>query len=561
MNESLAALQTSVTAALAKIAQEKGIQLPETCRVEFERPKDESHGDWATNVAMKCAKILGTRPRDLAERLTSLIDDSKHIASMEVAGPGFINFRLSNQWMDDLVARIAENGENYGKSSVGAGRSVQVEFVSANPTGPLHVGHGRGAAVGDVVGNILAFAGWKVEKEYYVNDAGLQINILAKSILARYFELQGCPEKLPFDDSPGAMYKGAYIYDEARRVIEAVGDKFVNSSQDEALAYLRRFGAQHILENIKSDLARFGVKFNQFFSEKSLYERDLVRKAVETLREAGFVYEKDGALWYRSTDFGDDKDRVLFRSTGEPTYFASDVAYHKEKFDRGFDRVIDVWGCDHHGYVPRINAALRGLGKDAGDFNVLLIQFVNLVKDGQIVGMSTRGGKFETLASLLDEVGVDAARYYFLMRRSDSQLDFDMDQAKRESSDNPVYYVQYAYARIASLTRKAQEKNIDMTQPLPFDGRLMTSPEEKRLLTALETFPGELERAAAGLEPHLLVTYVHELSGHFHAFYNSCRILDEDEPLRSSHLALVQAVRTVLKNCFGILGFSAPERM
>lgn len=550
-------LKDLLSSTLVKMAVEKGVSPDSLPEVFLERPKREGQGDWASNVAMQVCRIFGEKPRDIAQQLVDKLSSDPLVTSVEVAGPGFINFYLAHSWIGNAVSAVLSCGSEYGRSDIGRGRSVQVEFVSANPTGPLHVGHGRGAAVGDIVGNILAFAGWKVQKEYYVNDAGLQMSNLGKSTQARYFELLNRSEEASF---PEDGYKGDYIYDLARQIIETEGERFLSMPLDESLDYFKVYSARVILDSIKTDLERFGVKFDKWFSEKSLYEDNLVQNAALTLKERGFTYEEEDAVWFRSTDFGDDKDRVLFRSNGVPTYFASDIAYHKNKFDRGFDRVIDVWGADHHGYVPRMRAGIEAIGKSSDDFTVSLIQFVNLLRNGQQVGMSTRSGQFVTLSDVIDEVGVDATRYYFVMRRSDSHLDFDLELAKKESTDNPVFYVQYANARIASIYRAMKERGITMADVSELDDSLISSVEEKKLTTRLSMFPEEVEKAAQELAPHRIVNYVHDLAGDFHSFYNAHRVLDES-PSRASRLLLVEATRIVLSNALGILGISAPERM
>ena len=559
MSDNTSALKALVWGALEAIAREKGKDPASLGELHFERPKQENHGDWATNAAMQNCRPLGCKPRDLAEDIARRIGSDRRIRRVEVAGPGFINFYLSNLWMGDIVRDVLAAGSDYGRVDLGKGRKAQVEFVSANPTGPLHVGHGRGAAVGDVTGNILSFAGWNVEKEYYVNDAVLQMNILGRSTQSRYFELLGRPEKFPF---PEESYKGRYIYDIAQEVVDARGEEFLERPLEESLPFFRTYAAGRILEQIKNELGEFGVTFDNFFSEKSLYDRNLVAAAVQTLKERGHLYEQDEALWFRSTEYGDDKDRVLMRSNGVPTYFTSDIAYHKEKFDRGFERVIDVWGADHHGYVPRMKAAIEALGYDPKKFTILLIQFVNLLRDGEQVKMSTRSGQFVELQEVVREVGVDAARYYFLMRRSDSHLDFDLELAKSQSADNPVYYVQYAHARLCSILQKAAEKGIAVPGVSAFDPDVIATPEEKRLFTKLAQFPEEVGRAAADLEPHRIVSYVYELAGDFHSYYNNGgRILEESGALRDSHLLMVAAIRTVIANALRLLGISAPEKM
>ncbi len=557
MADVTAILLNLVEKALADMAVEKGVNPEDLPEVHLERPKREGQGDWATNVAMQASKVLGTSPRDLALALVERLRNDSHIRSVEVAGPGFINFFLADRWIGAVLSSVVKAGGDYGRCDLGKGRKVQVEFVSANPTGPLHVGHGRGAAVGDTIGNILSFAGWQVQKEYYVNDAGLQMTNLGKSTQSRYFELLG---RLPDAPFPEDGYKGDYIYDLAREIVDTHGDAFLEVPLAESLPFFKEHSCGVILEGIKKDLARFGVSFDRWFSEKTLYEDDLVQNAVATLTERGYTYKEDGAMWFRSTDFDDDKDRVLFRSNGVPTYFASDVAYHKNKYDRGFDRVIDVWGADHHGYVPRMRAAIEALGKRSDDFTVALIQFVNLLRDGDQVSMSTRSGQFVTLSDVIDEVGVDATRYYFVMRRSDSHLDFDLELAKKESSDNPVFYVQYANARMASITRTLNERGIPLPSLDDLDEGHLSSVEEKKLVTRISMFPEEVEKAALELAPHRIVNYLHDLAGDFHSFYNAHRVLDDD-PRRPSRILLVQAAQMVLSNGLNILGISAPERM
>jgi arginyl-tRNA synthetase len=559
MADNTNALKTLVREALESIAKEKGVDPAGIGELHFERPKQENHGDWATNAAMQYSRLMGCKPRELAELVAQRLSADRHIRRIEVAGPGFINFYLSNLWMADVIAAVLSARENYGRVDQGKGRKAQVEFVSANPTGPLHVGHGRGAAVGDVTGNILAFAGWDVEKEYYVNDAGLQMNILGRSTQSRYFELLGHPEKFPF---PEESYKGHYIYDIAQEIIDQHGSEFLDKPLEESLPFFKDYASNRILGQIKDELKAFGVTFDKFFSEKTLYDRGLVPAAIQTLKDRGHLYEQDNALWFRTTEYGDDKDRVLMRSNGVPTYFTSDIAYHKDKFDRGFDRVIDVWGADHHGYVPRMKAAIEALGYDPAKFSILLIQFVNLLRDGEQVKMSTRSGQFIPLQEVVDEVGVDAARYYFLMRRSDSHLDFDLELAKSQSADNPVYYVQYAHARVCSILQKAAEKNIKLSPSDAFDSEQITTPEEKRIFTKLAQFPDEVARAAQDLEPHRIVNYVYELAGAFHSYYNSgSRILEESGARQNAHLLMVEAVRVVLANALHLLGISAPEKM
>jgi arginyl-tRNA synthetase len=533
--------------------------------MEIERPKREGQGDRATSVAMQLAKPLGLPPRALAEEIVKVLESDKSdaIEKIEIAGPGFINFFLSKTWLRSVVMEVLRERDRYGSSDAGAGRKVQVEFVSANPTGPLHIGHGRGAAVGDVLSNLLAFTGWTVEREYYINDAGLQMEILGRSTQSRYFELQERSALAPF---PENGYKGYYIYDLAKDAITMEGDRFLSQPLEESLPWFKRFAGDVIMRGIRRDLEDFGVHFDVWFSESSLYShscsRNLVAEAMEHLKKRDYAFEADGAVWFKASDFEDEKDRVLIRNNGVPTYFASDIAYHKEKFDRGFDRVIDIWGADHHGYVPRMKAGVEAIGRKPEDLDVLLIQFVNLVRDGTQVPMSTRSGQFVTLRDVLDEVGVDATRYFFLTRRSDSQLDFDLELAKRQSNDNPVYYVQYAHARICGVMKELRERGGKRDQ----EGQepsldVFDNEETRKLVDCLALFPKEMANASKDLAPHSITNYAFSLAGCFHSFYNTNRILGEAPQIEEGRLMLVEATRIVLARCLALLGVSAPERM
>ena len=565
LNAAEAALVRALRSAALRTAEACGKELPAALSFELERPRRADQGDRASNVAMQLARAFSMPPRDIAARIAGSLQEGCQdlLDRVEVAGPGFINLFLSHKWFAEAASQVLQQGERYGAVDLGQGRRVQVEFVSANPTGPLHIGHGRGAAVGDAVARILSFTGWNVEREYYLNDAGLQIETLGRSTQARYFEVCGRSELAPL---PEDGYKGDYLLDLAEWIRKEEGDRFLATPLAESLPWFERYAADHILAGIREDLERFGVLFDSWFSEASLYERDLVSHAMEDLKKRGYAFESNGALWFKSTAFADDKDRVLIRSNGVPTYFASDVAYHHDKFvRRGFDRVIDVWGADHHGYVPRMNAAVKAMGRAPDDFKALLIQLVALKRDGKIVSMSTRAGEFVTLRSVLDEVGVDATRFFFLMRRSDSQLDFDLDLAKKQSSDNPVYYLQYAHARISSLLREWEGRGGDVAvlrrdgTPLPdllFDNR-----EAQALAETLATFPVEMAGASADLAPHVVTAYALNLAGAFHSFYNTNRILGESTEVERGRLRLAEAVRIVLATCLGLLGVSAPERM
>ncbi len=551
-------LKECIREALVSCASEMGADSASLPDVLLERPKREDQGDWSTNVAMQLARSLKKNPKDVAAMLRDRIPAGKGIDRIEIAGPGFVNFFLTRSWMSDSVVKVLREGASYGRSDLGAGRRVQVEFVSANPTGPLHVGHGRGAAVGDIVARILDFSGHSVEREYYINDAGLQMSILGRSTQARYFELLGGAAAAPF---PEDGYKGAYIYDLAKDVIKEKGDSLLSEPPKDSLAFFRQFAGDRILATIQTDLSDFGVHFDVWFSEKSLYVADDVPKTMEFLKERDYAFEQDGALWFKTTGFTDEKDRVLIRSNGVPTYFASDITYHKNKFDRGFSRVVDIWGADHHGYVPRMKAAVEALGRDPDDLSVLLIQFVNLLRDGTPVAMSTRSGEFVTLREVLDEVGVDATRYFFVMRRSDSHLDFDLELAKQQSNENPVYYIQYAHARIRSVLRETGARGVvlpDVESLLEYE---FASEEEKRLIACLDEFPKEVEKASRELAPHVIASYAYSLAGAFHSFYNAHRILGEEEATMKSRLLLVRATGIVLGSALNLLGITAPERM
>lgn len=559
MTDMVELIRDQIRNALKAYAAEKGVEMVEEPVVMLERPRREGQGDWASNVAMQLAKTFRANPREIAQNIVDRLSlEDGYLERAEVAGPGFINFFFSRKWAAEVLAEVSKGGDDYGRVEDGKGRRVQVEFVSANPTGPLHVGHGRGAAVGDVVASILAFAGWDVEREYYVNDAGLQMGLLGKSTQARYFEILGQPEKAPMIEDG---YKGEYIYDLARDIIDRDGEKHLDVPPGESLSVFQDYAEKTIRGWIKDVLSDFGVEFNVWFSEQSLYDNNQVEPAAQFLKERDKAYEKDGALWFRSTEYGDDKDRVLFRSNGVPTYFMSDIAYHKNKFDRGFDLVIDVWGADHHGYVPRVRAAVGAMGRNPQDFQVLLIQFVSLLRGGEQVSMSTRSGQFITLKDVLDEVGRDATRYFFIMRSCDSHLDFDLELAKQSTNENPVYYVQYAHARIHSIFREASERGISIPEPADADLTLLGEPSEQALIRKLAMFPEEISKAAQEWAPHRLTFYVHDLASLFHSFYNAQRILGVEEDVMKARLVLVEATRQVLANSLRLMGISAPEKM
>ncbi len=551
-------LKSLLEKAVAKIAEENGAQLPENFAVKLERPRQEGHGDWATNVAMQLAKPLGKNPRELAQQIVSALEESKLVSSAEVAGPGFINLRLSANWISDAIGTIIAQGEKFGRVNDGKGKKIQLEFVSANPTGPLHMGHGRGAAVGDITARLLKAAGYDVTCEYYVNDAGLQMELLGQSARARYFEALGKAEKAPM---PEDGYKGEYLEDIAKVYVEKYGDTLAAKPEEEQLEFFKTETSRLVIESIRKDLSDFGVDFDVWFSEKSLYKSNAVPTALDSLKAAGYAYEQDEAVWFKSTAFDDDKDRVLIRANGVPTYFMSDIAYLKNKYDRGFEKNIYVWGADHHGYIPRIRSVNTALGYEDSQLEVLLIQMVNLLRDGKPVQMSKRAGTIVTLREIMDEVGRDATRFFFVMRKSDSTLDFDLELAKKATSENPVFYIQYAHARICSIYRELEERGVKLPCIAEFDADKLSTSNEAKLAKVISRLPEEVSKAAVELAPHRIAYYATEIAECFHAFYNSSRILGVEEDIMKTRLLLVEATRIVLKNVIEILGISAPEKM
>ncbi|MGE4442486.1 MAG: arginine--tRNA ligase [Desulfomicrobium sp.] len=534
----------------------KGQGLP--AKTTIEAPKNEQHGDMATNIAMVMPKEKGQNPRGVAEALkTELLAMCPEIEDIEIAGPGFINFTFKPVFWQEVALDALENDGDFGRIDVGQGRKVQVEYVSANPTGPLHIGHGRGAAVGDSLTRILRFTGHEVETEYYLNDAGRQMRLLGLAVWVRYQQACGIEIEFPED-----CYRGDYIKDISTALLAEKGKALLELPEEEALDLCYERGMTDILNGIKQDLIDFRVEHQHWFSEKSLVDGGRVEASLNRLLAEGRAYEKDGALWFRSTDHGDDKDRVLRKSDGLLTYFASDIAYHDNKIGRGFDMMVDIWGADHHGYVPRMKAAIEALGKDRESLQVILVQLVNLIQGGEQIAMSTRAGKFETLADVCAEVGVDAARFIFLSRKSDSHLDFDLDVVKQQSMDNPVYYVQYAHARISSLMRKAEEQGVALPEPSGALMALLTTPEDKALFKALDAFEDTLELAARTLSPHHVSYYLMELAGLLHRYYTVHHILSgDDQSLLQARILLFRAVAGVLRTGLDLLGVSAPERM
>jgi arginyl-tRNA synthetase len=526
-------------------------------RIEVELTRDPGHGDYASNIAMILASQAKKNPREIAKTLLEGIEDRDGVLEkVEIAGPGFLNFFVRDGGLTQLLDAVERQGDRYGSSDLGKGRRVQVEFVSANPTGPLHIGHARGAVVGDVVANILAAVGYQVFREYYINDAGNQMDNLGKSVLLRYRELLG--ETVEF---PEGCYRGDYIRDLALELLKRDGKRHLAQDAAKIVPLFTDYAAGAILEGIKEDLLTFGVVFDLYFSERELYRDEGVEILLKDLEEKGFIYREGEALWFRTTAFGDEKDRVVVRQNGAPTYFAADIAYHRNKFLRGFKTVIDIWGADHHGYIPRMSAAVQALGHQKEALKIILVQLVNLLRDGKPVAMSTRSGEFVTLREVVDEVGKDAARYNFLMRRSDSHLDFDLELAKRQSNENPVYYVQYAHARICSILRLAAERGIAVPAAGGADASLLRLPEETDLIKAITRFPEVVEGAARTLEPHRLTFYLNDLAALFHSYYNRNKVISEDGALTGARLFLVRSVHTVLKNALNMLGVSTPEKM
>ncbi|HEU18965.1 MAG TPA: arginine--tRNA ligase [Deltaproteobacteria bacterium] len=525
--------------------------------IEIEATKEEAHGDYATNVAMVLASLMKMNPRKIASLIVeNILDNDGILEKVEIAGPGFINFFMKDILWVTLLEEVNDRNDTYGTSALGANKRVQVEFVSANPTGPLHIGHARGAVIGDVIANILKACSFSVSKEYYINDAGNQMNNLGKSVLLRYLELLGIHIEYPEE-----CYQGQYIVDLAGEIIEKYGTRYKDNGSDDNIRFFTEYAAASILDGIKKDLEDFGVVFDCFFSEKTLYQNNGVEKLLHELGKKGYVYNDGATLWFKTTDFGDEKDRVVVRENGEPTYFAADIAYHKNKYERGFDTVIDIWGADHHGYVPRMYAGIQAIGKDKGALQVVLVQLVSLLRDGKPVAMSTRAGEFVTLGEVVAEVGKDASRYNFLMRRSHSHLDFDLELAKKQSNENPVYYVQYAHARISSILRTAQERGYAIPEYKDINVNLLNLPEELALIKTIDRFPELVEGSAQALEPHRITFFCNDLASLFHSYYNKNRVVSDDAELTKARLFLVKCIGIVLRNALRLLGVSAPDRM
>jgi len=539
-------------------AQRKGdlapAALPEVLEVLIEHPQNPEHGDFASGLPLKLARTMRMPPMAIAEKISEHIVPPPQIDRLWIAPPGFINFTLREDWLGTLVEPIMAAGESYGDIDLGKGKRVQVEFVSVNPTGPLHVGHGRGAVLGSTLANVLTASGYAIEKEYYINDMGNQIDNFGRSLYARYQQCLGKEAAMPPDG-----YYGNYMIDLAKEIAQEQGDKFLWLPESEAASQLAEIGIVKVLQRIKEDLELLNVNFDTWFSERSLYQGGQYNRAMELLQSGGYIAKKENATWFESTSLGEDKDNVLVRSDGFPTYFASDIAYHYNKFvERRFDWVIDIWGADHQGHVPRMKAMLKALGQDPEQLKVILCQLVTLRRGREIVKVSKRSGDIITLREVIDEVGLDACRFLFLARSADSQMDFDLELAKRQSADNPVYYVQYAHARIASIIRLAEHREIDYSQG---DVSLLTTEPELTLIRRLILLPEIVERVALTLEPHHLPYYAQDLATVFHSFYKQCRVVSKDEALTKARLKLVRATQIALAKILRLMGMTTPEKM
>lgn len=557
--------------------------------VRVERSKDAAHGDYATNLALLLAKPCRQAPRKIAEQLMHHLPKDESVEKVEIAGAGFINFFIRNDARSQIIGKLLAQGKNFGRSTLGQNQKVLIEFVSANPTGPLHVGHGRSAAFGAALNNVLNAAGYQVSTEYYVNDAGRQMDILAVSVWLRYLQLASEPVVFPAN-----AYKGDYVFEIAQTVLSAHAKQFVHSWESviegmpvdepqggdkelyidsmieranvllgpQNFALIHQHALTTVLNDIKDDLSEFGVNFNHWFSERSLFENESIEKGLEALKNAGYTFEREGAIWFRATEFGDEKDRVLVRANGQKTYFASDVAYHWNKYDRGYDRVIDIFGADHHGYVTRLRSVVSALGHDEKALTIFLVQFAILYRGSERVQMSTRSGSFVTLRELRNEVGDDAVRFFYVTRKPEQHMDFDLDLAKSQSNENPVYYIQYAHARICSILRQLRERGLSWDKAMGLENiHLLEQQHETALIALLCRYPEVVELSALNCEPHQIAYYLRELAHGLHSYYNAVQLLCEQEQLRCARLCLLEAVRQVVNNGLNLLGVSAPESM
>jgi arginyl-tRNA synthetase len=551
LKNKLAELLIQAAAEAQKSGKLPQVTLPE---VIIEHPQNPEHGDYASSLPLKLARTIGNNPLAIAKDISAFIPHTPEIEKVVVAPPGFINFTLSPAWLAGQVASILEAGESYGNIEIGRNKKVQIEFVSVNPTGPLHVGHGRGAILGSALANALTAAGYQVATEYYINDAGNQVYAFMRSLYARYCQKLGKDAEMPEDG-----YFGQYMFDLAEEINDEKDDAFLNLPEAEAVEQLRQIGLEKMVGQIKTDLELLSVTFDVWFSERSLYRDGQYDEVLSLLKRGGYISEKEGATWFVSTALGEDKDNVVIRSDGTATYFATDIAYHYDKFlKRGFDTVIDIWGADHMGHVSRMKAVVGAMGIDPEQLRVIISQMVTLRRGGEIVRVSKRSGDIITLRELVDEVGADVCRFFFLSRSADSQMDFDLELAKKQSADNPVYYVQYAHARIASILRLAQEKGIDHRDG---DVSLLTAEPELALIRKMLRLPELVDTIATTLEPHHLTYYAQDLATVFHSFYMQCRVVSSDEALTKARLKLVEAAKAVLSRTLHLMGMTAPERM
>lgn len=552
----------ALDSALKSAAAKGELSLPDDVdiTINIEEPRDKSHGDYSSNLAMLLARQLKKPPRAIADAILENLDiTGTYIQKCEVAGAGFINFYLDKSWLYPVIEAIEAQGSDYGKLDIGKGKKYMVEFVSANPTGPMHMGNARGGALGDCLAGVLSWAGYDVTREFYVNDAGNQIERFASSLEARYLQLFKGEEAVPF---PEDGYHGDDIKEHAKAFFQIHGDRYVDASAEQRRKALVDYALEKNIKSLKDDLAKYRIYFDVWFRESDLYKSGEVQETIDILKNSGYTYEKDGALWFRATEFGDEKDEVLIRANGIPTYFAADIAYHRNKIlKRGFDKVINIWGADHHGHIARMKGALKALGIDPDKLDVVIIQLVRLMSGGEVVRMSKRTGKAVTLNDLLDEVGIDAARFFFNLRQSDSHLDFDLDLAAEQSSDNPVYYVQYAHARICSIIRLLADEGINVLKASELDLSLLSEPQEMELLKKLADLPEEVRAAALSYEPSRLTRYLIDLAALFHSFYTACRVRCEDQALMAARLKLCDCVRMVLANVLEMLSIDAPEKM
>ncbi len=542
-------LVNEIREALNNLIEKDIIDIENIPEIKVEVPREEAHGDYATNIAMILSGQLGENPRKIAHKLTNYFQ-SELVKDISVDGPGFINFTLKDKWLYEALKEIIKAGEKYGNLDYGQDKKVQIEFVSANPTGPLHVGHSRGAVVGDVLASILDKAGYNVDKEYYINDAGNQMEILGRSLLIRYKQLLGYEVELPED-----CYAGNYLLDIARNLKNKYEDRVLEKSEEEQIELCKNFAYQKLIKRIKKDLKKYDIQFDNWFREKTLH-RGRIEEAVNILDKKGYIYKKEGALWFEATAFGDDKDRVVVKSDGSRTYLAADIAYHYNKLKRGYDELINVWGADHHGYIPRIKAVIEAFGYNKV-LDVIIVQLVSLLKDGEKVSMSKRSGDFVTMQDVVKEVGKDAARYFYIMRKADSHLDFDLDLAKEESKNNPVYYIQYAHARIFSILQNINDFEVENEVNLS----LLDAEAEIDLMKLLAAYPEAIKKSAINKQPHHIANYAYDLANSFHVFYNKCQVITDENELKRARLYLVKATQVVIKNVLSLMGINAPDQM